>query len=71
MASTWLGGRVETLAEIEARNDPKEEILRGNMRGNRWDKVVFNDNSWRVCQPLEKGDVILDVKLKALECGGE
>ena len=57
-----LGGRVETLAEVEARNDPKEEILRSNMRGNGWDKIVVNDNSWRSVQPLRSDDIVLDWK---------
>lgn len=57
-----LGGKVETLAEVEARNDPKEEILRSNMRSNRYDKVVTNDNSWRSTQPLGADDVVLDWK---------
>lgn len=57
-----LGGKVETLAEVEARNDPKEEILRSNMRGNGYDKIVVNDNSWRSTQPLGKDDVVLDWK---------
>lgn len=56
----YLGGRVETLAEIDARADPKEEILRSNMRGNGWDKVVVNTNSYKLVQPLEPTDVILD-----------
>jgi hypothetical protein len=59
----YLGGKVETLKEVEARNDPKEDILRSNMRGNGWDKIIVNDNSWRSVQPLEKGDKVLDVKL--------
>lgn len=59
----YLGGRIETLAEIEARADPKESILRSNMRCNGWDRVVVNDNSWRWTQPLQKGDVVLDVRL--------
>lgn len=58
----YLGGRVETLAEVEARNDPKEGILRSNMRGNGWDRIIVNDNSWRVTRPLEKTDVVLDWK---------
>ena len=58
----WLGGKVETLSEVEARNDPKEDILRSNMRGNGYDKIVVNDNSWRFTAPMRKGDVILDWK---------
>ena len=56
-----LGGRIETLEEVEARNDPKENILRSNMRGNGWDRIVVNDNSWRSTQPLEPNDIVLDV----------
>lgn len=59
----YLGGKVETLAEIEARADPREDILRSNMRCNGWDRVVVNDNSWRWTQPLQKGDTVLDVTL--------
>ncbi len=59
----YLGGRIETLAEIEARNDPKEDILRSNMRNNGYDRVVINDNSWRFTGPLKPGDVVLDVQL--------
>lgn len=59
----YLGGRIETLAEIEARADPREDILRSNMRCNGWDRVVVNDNSWRWTQPLNKGDTVLDVRL--------
>ena len=59
----WLGGKVETLADVERRADPKEDILRSNMRSNGWDKIVTNTNSWRWTMPLEKGDKVLDVKL--------
>ena len=58
----YLGGRVETLEEIEARNDPKEDILRSNMRGNGWNRIVVNDNSWRWTQPLYDDDVVLPWK---------
>lgn len=57
----YLGGKVETLAQIEARNDPKEEILLRNMCNNKCDKIITNNNSWRWTQPLGKDDVVLDV----------
>lgn len=56
----FLGGRLETLAEVEARNDPKEDTLRLNMRSNGYDKIITNDNSWRSVTPFKDGDVLLD-----------
>lgn len=60
----YLGGKIETLADVERRADPKERILLANMRGNGWGKIIINDNSWRITQPLRKDDVILDYKPK-------
>src|SRR5688572_12971577 len=48
----YLGGKIETLAEIEARNDPDEQILISNMRGNDWHRVIVNTNSWKIVQPF-------------------
>ena len=62
----YLGGKVETLAEIKARNNPDDRILISNMEGNGWAKVV-NTNSWRWTQPLKEGDVVLDVDLRSKE----
>jgi hypothetical protein len=56
----YLGGTVETLADVEARNDPKESILRSNMRGNGYDRVIVNTNSWKWTQPLNPDDIVLD-----------
>jgi hypothetical protein len=56
----FLGGKVRTLAEVEADNNPNEEILRSNMRGNGYDRIITNDNSWRWTQPLGKDDVVLE-----------
>ena len=56
----FLGGRIETLAEVEARNDPKEEILRSNMRGNGIKRIIINDNSWRFTGEFHDDDVLLD-----------
>lgn len=56
----FLGGKVETLAEIELRNDPSEDILRGNLRNNGHDRIIVNTNSWKFTAPLGKDDVVLD-----------
>lgn len=56
----YLGGRIETIEDVERRADPKESVLLSNMRCNRWDRIIVNDNSWRWTQPLQEGDVILD-----------
>lgn len=56
----YLGGTVETYEQVCARNDPKEEILRSNMRSNSWDRIVTNNNSWKFTAPLYVDDVVLD-----------
>lgn len=56
----YLGGKIETRAEVFARNDPKERILRSNMECNGIDRIVINDNSWRFTGPLRDTDVVLD-----------
>lgn len=61
----WLGGKVETVEEVAARNDPSERILLGNMQGNGWDRIVTNTNSWKWTQPLHDGDVVLDFDPRA------
>lgn len=60
----YLGGRIEAREEVEARNDPKEDILRLNMRSNDIAKVIYNDNSWRTVRPWRETDIILDWKPK-------
>ena len=59
----YLGGSVETAEEILARNDPKEEILRSNIRCNDYKRIITNTNSWRFTTALNADDVVLDVKL--------
>lgn len=51
--------KVETLEEIEARNDPKESILRANMRGNGYDRIVVTTEGRKWTQPLSANDVVL------------
>jgi hypothetical protein len=56
----YLGGKIETLSEVEARNDPKEATLLANMRGNNIDKIIVNTNSYRFTGPFNDGDVLLN-----------
>jgi hypothetical protein len=55
----YINCKVETLAEIEKRADPREEILLSNMRGNGWDRIVRTTRGWGWTQPLGKDDVVL------------
>ena len=54
----YLGGKIETLAEVEAREP--DSILASNMRGNGWDRVVTTTNGYRWTQPLRKGDSVVE-----------
>lgn len=56
----FLGGKVETLEEVEARNDPDEEIMRSNMRNLGIDRIIINTNSWKTHQPFREGDIVLE-----------
>ena len=55
----YLGGTVETLAEVKARATKDDRILVQNMEGNGWDRVVTTNTPWRCIQPLLKGDIVL------------
>ena len=56
----YLGGKVETLAEVKARATADDRILISNMECNGWDRIITNNNSWRWTQPLEPTDVVLE-----------
>lgn len=56
----YLGGEVETLAQVKARALPTDRILIQNMEGNGYERIITNNNSWRWTQPLRKDDVVLD-----------
>jgi hypothetical protein len=56
----YLGGKVETLAEVEARNDPSEETLRWNMRTNHYDRIWTSTKGWKWTQPLNADDIVVE-----------
>lgn len=55
----FLGGKVETLAEVKARATKDDRILVSNMEGNGYARIITNSNSWRWTQPLGADDVVL------------
>jgi len=67
----FLGGRLETYTEVVERNDPKEEILRSNMRGNEQWIVCINTNSYRSTLPFDEEDYIVDAQGKIVERGND
>lgn len=56
----FLGGTIETLEQVKARNDPKDKILISNMENNNYDKVITNTNSYKHTMPFGKDDIRLD-----------
>lgn len=56
----YLGGKVETLAEVEARATEDDEILLRNMRNNGIKRIITNTNSWKFTGELYDDDVVLD-----------
>ena len=56
----YLGGKVETLAQVKARATKDDRILISNMEINRWERIITNGNSWSWTQPLEATDIVLD-----------
>ena len=57
----FLGGRIMTVEEVEDEDNPDNQILIQNMRTNNIDRVVRNDNSWRVYLPMGESDTLLDI----------
>jgi len=55
----YLGGLIETLAEVKARATDKDSILISNMECNNWHRIITNTNSWKITKPLNKTDIVL------------
>jgi hypothetical protein len=56
----FLGGTLVTLDDVERRNDPKESILRFNMRENSVVVCENRENRFRSTIPFEEDDVLCD-----------
>lgn len=54
----YLGGKIMTLNDVK-RQMSSEKILISNMECNKWDRIIINTNSYRITQPLNDDDVVL------------
>ena len=59
----FLGGTLETLAEVKARATDDDRILISNMECNGWDRIITNTNSWKIVQPFLPGDKLIESNL--------
>lgn len=68
----FLGGKLETYDDVVNRNDPKENILRSNMRYNEEARIVcINTNSYKSTIPFSEKDCIVDAQGKIIERGDD
>lgn len=65
----FIGGRVESFSEVEARCDPAEDILRGNMRGNGMWFVWRSTSGHRSTMEFGERDVTVDAAGEIVERG--
>ena len=64
----FLDGRVLTIEDIEARKDPKDDILVSNMRGGM-PIVVETINGYRSVHLFEERDVTVNARGEIVERG--
>jgi len=55
----FINCKVSTLAEALKRNDPKEHVLRSNMKSNGYDRIATTIKGWKWTQPMAERDVCL------------
>lgn len=58
----YIGGRIRTLADVEADNLPNEEVLRWNMKNNGIARVIETNTSYKHTSELKDDDIVLDGK---------
>lgn len=67
----FLGGKLETYDEVLARNEDREDILRGNMRGNGHWIVCVTTNGFRSTMPFGEKDFMVDAAGAIIERGDD
>lgn len=56
----YLGGQIETIEEIIAKEDPKDTTLIVNMETNNYKRVITINNSYRSTFPFNDDDVVIN-----------
>lgn len=65
----FLTGKVETYDDVVKRDDPRDSVLRSNMRCNDYALVVSNCNSYRSTHPFHEKDFVVDAEGHLVELG--
>jgi hypothetical protein len=65
----FITGTIQTAEEVLAGTDPKEEILRSNVRANKIPAIIINTNSYRATMPFEADSVLVDWEGNVLQKG--
>lgn len=58
----FISGKIQTLAEIKAKNDPADRILISNMECNGYKRVITSLTPWKWTQPLDDDDIVLNTE---------
>lgn len=56
----YLGGVVKTIDELRAENNPKNKILINNIMAMGCNRVIINNNSYKMTQPFTDSDIVLE-----------
>ena len=57
----YINGKVCSLEEVKARNDPKDKILISNMEYNEWSHVVETYSPWKNTAVFDDGDSVVNI----------
>lgn len=57
----YINGKVYSLEEVKARNDPEDKILISNMESNEWSHVVETYSPWKNTAVFNDGDSVVNI----------